>query len=83
MTACATLVVGPLSFIGLLAPHMARLVGFSRARAHLLGAALIGALLMIVADWLGRQLLFPQEIPAGLVASLLGGAYFMWGLRRM
>ncbi|MFC0267430.1 Fe(3+)-hydroxamate ABC transporter permease FhuB [Kushneria aurantia] len=82
-TACATLVVGPLSFVGLLAPHMARLLGFSRARWHLLGAALLGALLMIVADWLGRQLLFPDEIPAGLVASLLGGAWFMWGLRRL
>ncbi|SEM06757.1 Fe(3+)-hydroxamate ABC transporter permease FhuB [Halomonas daqiaonensis] len=82
LTACATLVVGPLSFVGLLAPHMARLAGFSRARAHLLGAALIGALLTVLADWLGRQLLFPAEIPAGLVASLLGGAYFMWGLRR-
>lgn len=83
LTASATLVVGPLSFVGLLAPHMARLLGFSRARAHLLGAALIGALLMVLADWLGRQLLFPQEIPAGLVASLLGGAYFMWGLRKL
>ncbi|PWV81761.1 Fe(3+)-hydroxamate ABC transporter permease FhuB [Halomonas sp. A11-A] len=82
LTACATLVVGPLSFVGLLAPHMARLAGFSRARAQLLGAALIGALLMVLADWLGRQLLFPAEIPAGLVASLLGGAYFMWGLGR-
>ncbi|MGM0694024.1 MAG: Fe(3+)-hydroxamate ABC transporter permease FhuB [Pseudomonadota bacterium] len=82
LTACATLIVGPLSFIGLLAPHMARLAGFSRARAHLAGAALIGALLMVLADWLGRQLLFPAEIPAGLVASLLGGAYFMWGLGR-
>lgn len=82
LTACATLVVGPLSFVGLLAPHMARLAGFSQARAHLLGATLIGALLMVLADWLGRQLLFPAEIPAGLVASLLGGAYFMWGLRR-
>lgn len=82
LTACATLVVGPLSFVGLLAPHMARLLGFSRARWHLAGAALLGALLMVLADWLGRQLIFPQEIPAGLVASLLGGAYFMWGLRR-
>lgn len=82
-TACATLVVGPLSFVGLLAPHMARLLGFSRAGSHLLGSALLGALLMVVADWLGRQLLFPDEIPAGLVASLLGGAYFMWGLRRL
>ncbi|MFG6175955.1 Fe(3+)-hydroxamate ABC transporter permease FhuB [Halomonas sp. THAF12] len=83
LTACATLVVGPLSFIGLLAPHMARLAGFARASMHLLGAGLIGALLMVVADWLGRQLLFPSEIPAGVIASLLGGAYFMWGLRRL
>lgn len=83
LTACATLVVGPLSFIGLLAPHMARLVGFSKARQHLLGAALIGMLLMVLADWVGRQVVFPYEIPAGLVASLIGGAYFMWGLRRL
>ena len=62
---------------------MARLLGFSRARQHLVGAALIGMLLMVLADWVGRQLLFPQEIPAGLVATLLGGAYFMWGLRRL
>ncbi|WP_311945405.1 Fe(3+)-hydroxamate ABC transporter permease FhuB [Halomonas piscis] len=83
LTAGATLIVGPLSFVGLLAPHMARMLGFSRARSHMAGAALLGALLMVVADWLGRQLLFPQEIPAGLVASLIGGSYFMWGLRKL
>jgi iron complex transport system permease protein len=83
LTACATLVVGPLSFVGLLAPHMAKLLGFSRARAHLLGAALVGMLLMLLADWVGRQMIFPYEIPAGLVASLIGGAYFMWALRRL
>lgn len=81
-TACATLVIGPLSFVGLLAPHLARLLGFGRAREHMLGAALIGALLMILADWVGRQALFPNEIPAGLVASLIGGAYFIWSMRR-
>ncbi|SDJ30513.1 Fe(3+)-hydroxamate ABC transporter permease FhuB [Billgrantia gudaonensis] len=83
LTACATLVVGPLSFVGLLAPHMARLLGLSRAHHHLLGAALVGMLLMVLADWVGRQIIFPYEIPAGLVASLIGGAYFMWGLRRL
>lgn len=82
LTACATLVIGPLSFVGLLAPHLARLIGFGRAREHMLGAALIGALLMILADWVGRQALFPHEIPAGLVASLIGGAYFIWSMRR-
>lgn len=83
MTACATLIVGPLSFAGLLAPHMARLAGFARARAHLLGAALLGAALMVLADWIGRQALYPQEIPAGLVAALVGGTYFILGLRRL
>lgn len=83
MTAAATLVIGPLSFVGLLAPHLARMLGFHSARLHLWGAALCGAILMVLADWIGRQVLFPQEIPAGLVASLVGGAYFMWGLRRL
>jgi len=83
ITAGATLVVGPLSFVGLLAPHLARLLGLARARAQLVGAGLVGAVLMVMADWLGRQWLFPQEIPAGLMASLLGGAYFLWGLRRL
>lgn len=82
LTAFATLIVGPLSFAGLLAPHLARMLGLSRALPHLLGAAVIGAILMVTADWVGRQILFPQEIPAGLVSALLGGAYFMWSLRR-
>lgn len=83
LTACATLVVGPLSFVGLLAPHMARLMGLTRARDQLIGAALLGAILMALADWLSRQLLFPDEIPAGVVASLIGGSYFIWRLRRL
>ena len=83
LTASATLVVGPLSFVGLLAPHMAKLMGLVRARWHLLGAAASGALLMVSADWIGQQILFPQEVPVGLVSTLLGGAYFMWCLRRL
>ncbi|HEA3090317.1 TPA: Fe(3+)-hydroxamate ABC transporter permease FhuB [Aeromonas salmonicida] len=83
LTASATLVVGPLSFVGLLAPHMAKLMGLVRARWHLLGAAASGALLLVSADWVGQQILFPQEVPVGLVSTLLGGAYFMWCLRRL
>ncbi|WP_429193182.1 Fe(3+)-hydroxamate ABC transporter permease FhuB [Aeromonas salmonicida] len=83
LTASATLVVGPLSFVGLLAPHMAKLMGLVRARWHLLGAAASGALLMVSADWIGQQILFPQDVPVGLVSTLLGGAYFMWCLRRL
>lgn len=82
LAAAATLVVGPLSFIGLLAPHLARLIGFQRALAQLLAAALIGALVMVAADWLGRNLLFPRQLPAGLLATLIGGPYLMFLLRR-
>ncbi|NNC22585.1 Fe(3+)-hydroxamate ABC transporter permease FhuB [Salinisphaera sp. USBA-960] len=83
LTAAATLIVGPLSFVGLLAPHLARLAGLGRARTQMAGAMAFGVLLMVAADWVGREVLFPMEIPAGLVATLIGGTYFMWQLRRV
>ncbi|MCV2401570.1 Fe(3+)-hydroxamate ABC transporter permease FhuB [Marinomonas sp. C2222] len=83
LTVSATLVVGPLSFVGLMAPHLARIFGFSRAKEHLIIAILIGSALMLFSDWLGRQWLYPQEIPAGIVASIIGGMYLMWGLRKL
>ena len=81
LTAAATLLVGPLSFIGLMAPHLARLLGFNQARTQLLAAGLLGAGVMVAADWLGRNLLFPTQLP-GLLAALIGGAYLIWGLSR-
>ncbi|MGS0891587.1 Fe(3+)-hydroxamate ABC transporter permease FhuB [Burkholderia stagnalis] len=82
LTAGATIVIGPMSFVGLMAPHFARLLGFTRARSQLLIAALVGGLLMVAADWLGRNLLFPQQMPAGILATLVGGPYLLWLLRR-
>lgn len=82
LTAAATLLVGPVTFIGLLAPHLARRLGCHRAREQLLAAALIGMVVMLFADWAGRQWLFPDQIPAGLMASLLGGSYFIFSLWR-
>ncbi|MFZ7202141.1 Fe(3+)-hydroxamate ABC transporter permease FhuB [Avibacterium avium] len=83
LTLCATLIVGSLSFIGLLAPHLAYSLGFRHSKNQLLAAGLLGATVMIMADWLGRQLLFPYEIPAGLVATLLGGTYFLWLMKKI
>ena len=77
LTALAAMFVGPLSFVGLIAPHLARLIGFTRARLHIAGAVLTGALLMIVSDWLSRMVAFPYELPVGLFASLLGGPYLV------
>lgn len=82
-TAVATLLVGPLSFVGLMAPHLATLLGFRRARSQLLAAGAIGLALMVIADWAGRWVFAPYEWPAGIAASMLGGLYFMWLLRRL
>jgi len=78
LTGGAVLIVGPLSFVGLMGPHIARMAGFQRALSQLVASAMIGALIMVVADWLGRNLLFPYQIPAGVLATLIGGPYFMW-----
>ncbi|SNB67112.1 iron complex transport system permease protein [Arboricoccus pini] len=82
LTATATLLVGPLSFVGLMAPHMARFLGGRLAWRHLCMAGLLGAAIMVAADWLGRMILFPYEIPAGLVATLIGTPYLLWLLRQ-
>ncbi|MDH2069560.1 Fe(3+)-hydroxamate ABC transporter permease FhuB [Pantoea sp. GD03673] len=82
LTASATLTIGPLSFVGLMAPHMARMLGFRRALPQLVLSGLLGAGLMVMADWCGRMLAFPDQIPAGLMATFLGAPYFIWLLRR-
>ncbi|AHG19403.1 iron ABC transporter [Chania multitudinisentens RB-25] len=82
LTALATLTVGPLSFIGLMAPHMARMLGFRRALPQMVIAALLGGLLMVFADWSGRMVMFPYQIPAGLLATFIGAPYFVYLLRK-
>lgn len=82
LTAAATLTIGPLSFVGLMAPHIARMLGFRRALPQMAMAGLFGAGLMLLADWCGRMLAFPDQLPAGLMATFIGAPYFIWLLRR-
>ncbi|SMH62888.1 Fe(3+)-hydroxamate ABC transporter permease FhuB [Azospirillum agricola] len=82
LTAAATLIVGPLSFVGLMGPHLARMLGLQRAAAHLAGSAMLGGLVMLAADWLGRGVIFPYQVPAGLLASVIGGPFLLWLLGR-
>lgn len=82
LTAAAALFVGPLSFVGLIAPHLARLAGLGRALEQGIGAVLIGAGLMVVSDWLARTVAFPYQLPLGLFAALLAGPYLIWLLSR-
>lgn len=76
-TAAGTLIVGPLSFIGLMAPHIARFLGLRGAAAQILGAVLAGAALTVFADWAGRNIVFPWQIPAGLASTFIGGTYLL------
>ncbi|WEF24507.1 Fe(3+)-hydroxamate ABC transporter permease FhuB [Paracoccus sp. S3-43] len=81
-TGAATVLVGPLSFVGLMAPHMARRLGLARPGDHVTGAALIGAALMLAADFGARMAGFPYELPLGLFASLIGAPWLIWLMTR-
>lgn len=82
LCALVTALMGPVAFVGLLAPHVAALLGARKVRPQLFLAAMVGMGLMVLSDWLGRTLVYPDQLPAGLVAALIGGAYFMFLLTR-
>lgn len=74
---------GMIGFVGLAAPHLARLLTGSLHRALAPASVLIGALLALSADSLARLLAQPAEVPVGLLLSALGGPFFLWLLLRM
>lgn len=82
LCALVTSLLGPVAFLGLLAPHIAVMLGARRVMPQLLLAAALGAVLMLLADWVGRTLIFPLQIPVGIVASVLCGGYFVFLLIR-
>ena len=74
--------VGVVGFVRLVAPHIARsLIGVRHGRIIPV-AMLLGGLLVCVSDTLGRTLIAPAQIPAGLMMALVGAPYFVWLLRR-
>lgn len=73
---------GILGFVGLLAPHLARLLVGGRHGRLVPVSMLVGALLVLAADTLGRTLLPPVEVPAGVLTTLVGAPYFLSLLRR-
>lgn len=82
LAAVSVVAVGTIGFVGLVAPHLARtLVGARHVRVIPV-AMVIGALLVLVADTLGRTLISPSQLPAGLMVALIGAPYFVWLLRR-
>ncbi|MDX2266151.1 MAG: iron ABC transporter permease [Hyphomicrobiales bacterium] len=75
-------VTGVIGFIGLVAPHMVRLFAGADHRVVLPGSALMGALLVVLADAAARTVVAPAELPIGVLTSLFGAPFFLWLLTR-
>ncbi|MEK6213247.1 MAG: iron ABC transporter permease, partial [Vibrio fluvialis] len=73
---------GPLSFVGLTAPHLARFLVGPDHRWLLPYSMLIAALLTVVADILGRVIGYPDEISVGIMVALIGGPFFVVLVRK-
>ncbi|WP_088951675.1 iron ABC transporter permease [Micromonospora zamorensis] len=82
LTSTAVSAVGVIGFVGLVAPHAARALVGGRHSRVLPVAALLGAALVSIADTVGRTLIAPAQIPAGLVTAMIGAPYFVWLLWR-
>lgn len=82
LAASCVSVGGGIAFLGLVAPHLARRLVGPKHQMLIPASALMGALLLIISDAIGRNLLAPSEIPVGLVVSALGAPYFIYLLMK-
>lgn len=82
LTAISVAAVGAIGFVGLIAPHTARLLVGGRHQWLIPLAALIGADIMLLGDCLGRVLIIPREVSAGIMTAIIGAPYFVYLLRR-
>ena len=78
----ATAVIGPISFLGLIVPHIARLLVGSNHKVLIPYTVLLGAFTLLLADTLGRTIAAPYEISASIIMSVIGGPFFIILLRR-
>jgi iron complex transport system permease protein len=82
LVAVSTAFVGVISFVGLVVPHLLRLIKGSDNRYLLIGSALLGAIILSLADLAARLLLAPAELPIGIVTSIIGVPIFIYLLRK-
>ena len=82
LTACAVSIAGAIGFIGLIIPHLVRLLGVTDHRNLLPMSVLAGGSLLVLADILARTLISPMQIPVGIFTALLGVPVFLWLLVR-
>jgi iron complex transport system permease protein len=82
VTGAAVAVAGIIGFVGLVVPHVIRLLVGPDHRVLLPASILGGALLLSLADLLARTVVTPQELPLGVVTALVGGPFFLWLIQR-
>ncbi len=82
LTASSVSYAGLIGFVGLVAPHLSRLLIGPSHRLLLPMSALGGATLLVLADWLSKVLINPQELPVGLLTTWLGAPFFLWLMAR-
>lgn len=82
LASISTAVIGPISFLGLIVPHIARLLVGSDHKVLVPYSVLLGAFTLLLADTIGRTIAAPYEISAAVIMSVVGGPFFIILLRR-
>ncbi|KWX75525.1 Fe3+-siderophore ABC transporter permease [Paenibacillus riograndensis] len=82
LAAGAVASVGTIGFLGLMAPHAVRMMIGHHTRRSIILSGLLGGLLLVIADTVGRTVIAPTEIPSGLIIMLLGAPYFLFLMYR-
>lgn len=82
LTASAVAVSGIILFVGLVIPHLVRMVAGPGHKLLLPASALGGAVILVIADLVSRTIVAPSEVPLGVLTSLIGAPFFFWMLRR-
>ncbi len=75
-------ITGGIGFIGIVVPHLLRLVQGPDHRGLLVNAALLGAVILLIADGVSRTVIAPAELPIGIITAAMGGPFFLWILLR-
>ncbi len=83
LTATAVTLAGNIGFVGLIAPHMLRLLGTRDYRSLIPGCALLGGILLLLADALARSVIAPRQLPTGVLTAMLGVPLFLYLLYRV
>ncbi|SNS77158.1 iron complex transport system permease protein [Anaerovirgula multivorans] len=82
LASISTAIVGPISFVGLVVPHIARIFVGSNHKILIPFAILLGSFTVLFADTVGRVIVYPYEIPTSIIMAVIGGPFFIFLLRR-